>query len=302
MARTSDSPTATTTAATRPPESFATEPFAYASCKIDRDPTPEEEAAYLAHYHACPTPDDFWIKATGADWMLDLLAKLWRRLPVFPETELRTFALRCAEELGETGGSIAGKLLDVSRRYLSGSAAVDDLVDVRARTHRHVAQGGMQGLPRCNTYAAAMLAAWHAADPHAHIAATWTAEFAARHDAFVVLRERAGTWRWPEDRGEPWREDWRPAFFAKAHPQVVADAIADARRRQADLLRACLPKPFGVPTRGEVYFGQADASGRERVYCMSCGFQRGDVTPGVMFDARGLFCAACGNLVSRSVH
>jgi len=65
----------------------------------------QDEAAYQAHLHACPTPDDFWTKAPAADWMLDLVANLWRRLPRFPETELRTFALRCAEGLGETGGT-----------------------------------------------------------------------------------------------------------------------------------------------------------------------------------------------------
>ena len=83
---------------------------------------------------------------------------------------------------------------------------------------------------------------------------------------------------------------------------MAADAIPDARRRQADLLRACLPKPFGVKIRGEVFFGAADPSGHEPVYCMTCGVQRGDVTPGVLFDVRGLLCAACGNLVSRCVH
>ena len=83
MARTPDSP-AVTTAAPRPPEPFETEPFAYASCKIDRDPTPEDEAAYQAHLHACPTPDHFWTKAPAADWMLDSWPSCGAALPVFP--------------------------------------------------------------------------------------------------------------------------------------------------------------------------------------------------------------------------
>jgi hypothetical protein len=284
------------------PERFERCPFAYESCRVDVTPSAAEQAAYSAYHRACRSAEGFWDGAPAADWMLDLLRKLWDRLPSAPDDALRRFALLCAESLETAATPTVQVLLEVLRRHVAGAATLEDLGALQARTHRHAAQGGVQGLPRCSPDAAAMLAAWHAADRDPWSAASWTTEFAARHDAFVVLARHAAAWHSSEDRGEPWRESWRVAFFAEAHPEVEAAALADARKRQADLLRACLPKPFGGKIRGEVFFGAADPSGHEPVYCMTCGSQRGDVTPGVLFDVRGLLCAACGKLVSRCVH
>jgi hypothetical protein len=35
---------------------------------------------------------------------------------------------------------------------------------------------------------------------------------------------------------------------------------------------------------------------------MTCGVQRGDATPGVIFDVRGMLCKACRAPVARCVH
>jgi hypothetical protein len=284
------------------PEPFTFAPFAFDSCTIECTPTAAEQAAYSAHYRKCRSAEDFWDGATAADWMLDILGKHPDVRPATLERELRTFALRCTEGLQGAASPSVQALLEVVRRRLSESATLEDLSAAQVAAHPHVAQGGIQGLPRCMTYAAALLAAWHAAARDPGQAAFWGSEFAARHDAFVVLERHASTWHWPEDGGEQWRESWRTAFFAKAHLEVEAAALADARRRQADLLRSILPKPFGARIRGEVYFGPAPDTDRERVYCMTCGFQRDDTTPGVIFDVRGVQCASCGAPVARCVH
>jgi hypothetical protein len=301
MDRRPDFPTVTAPARAVP-EPFDHYPFGYESCTVECAPTADEQAAYAAFCRANRSAERFWERAPLADWMLDILGKLWDDLPAAPEAELRRFALRCVEGLRVAADPKVQELLGVVRRHLNGEATLDDLGAMQARTHRHVAQGGVQGLPRCSTFAAARLAAWHAADRDARSAASWCAEFAARHDAFVVLRQRAAGWHWPEDRGEPWREDWRAAFFAKAHPHLKAAAMAVARRRQADLLRSILPLPFGAPVRGEVYLGPADEAGIGPVYCMTCGFQRSDATPGVIFDVRGMLCKSCRAPVARCVH
>jgi hypothetical protein len=222
-------------------------------------------------------------------------------VPLVPESALRHFALQCAERLTAASNPAVQEILENVRHHVAGTATLDDLVALQARTHPAVAAGGVHGLPRCSTFAAAMLAAWHAAGREPLVAAWWSAEFAARHDAFAVVGECAATWQWPDDRGEPWRADWRAAYFAKAHPAVNVAALADARRRQADLLRSILPAPFGVPIRSEVYFGEA-SGGRVPVYCMTCGCLRADTTPGVIFDARGVACRSCRAPVARCVH
>ena len=147
-----------------------------------------------------------------------------------------------------------------------------------------------------------MLAAWHVTNSDPMKAALWASEFSARHDAFLVLARRAAAWQRPDDRGEPWPAGWRTAFFAQAHPEVEAAAVAEARQRQAGLLRSILPAPFGAPLRGEVYFGPVGANGRGPVYCVTCGFQRGDTEPGVLFDVRGMLCVSCHAPVARCVH
>ena len=248
MARPPESPTATPTPAT-PPERFDVEPFSFRWCTVPRVPTRAEAAAYAAFHRTCRSAESFWDGAPAADWMLDVLTKAWDDVPVVPEQELRRFAVACAENLTAAAAPAVQDLLDGVRRYLAGAATLDDLVALQARTHPSVAAGGVHGLPRCSTFAAAKLAAWHAADRHPLQAAWWSAEFAARHDAFAILHECAATWEWPEDKGEAWRADWRAAFFSRSHPDVQAAALADARRRQADLLRSILPKPFGTIVR-----------------------------------------------------
>lgn len=286
----------------RRPEPFYFHPFALQSCTVLSEPTADDQAAYDAYVRSCDSAERFWAGAPASDWMLDVLRKGWDRFPASIETALRRFALECVRGLRSGGAPSVQELLDVGQRYLDGSATLDDLRQARASAHGQVSAGGVHGLPRCSAYAAAVLAAWHALDPDAGAAANWSAEFAARHDAFVVLQERGRQWHWAEDQGEHWRDSWRAAFFAKAHPEVEAAATAEARRRQADFLRSILPSPHGPPVRGEVYFGPVDERGNNPVYCTTCGAQRGDTTPGVSFDVRGMLCKAWRTPVARCVH
>jgi hypothetical protein len=224
-------------------------PFSLADCTLVQAPTAAQAAAHAAHASAHRTPHESWTHATAADWMLDLLRQYWQHIPVAPERELRTFALECAEGLEALAGEAVLKLLEVVRGRIGGAFTLDQLTALQRSVQPCVSPGGVQGLPRCSPGAAAALAAWHTADRNPYEAAFWSAEFAALHDAFVVVRRAARDWEWPEDRGESWRESWRVAFFNRAHPEVQERALADTRRRQADRLRAILPYPFAAVPR-----------------------------------------------------
>jgi hypothetical protein len=223
-------------------------PFSLKDCTLLVQPTEAEIAAHAAHAKAYPSPYEFWLHATAADWMLDLLRGYWQHIPVLPERELRQFALACVENL--EGLPAEGlKFLDVVRRRIDGAVTLDHLSAVQRSVQPSVTPAGVQGLPRLSPTAAAVLAAWHTADRSPLEAAFWTAEFAALHDAFVEVGRAAGAWEWPGDRGEPWRQSSRTTVFARAHSEVRDAALAAARLRQARLLREMVPYPFGGRAR-----------------------------------------------------
>jgi hypothetical protein len=219
-------------------------PFHPETCTLHVRPTAEEQEAFTRFFQLHQTRAAFWERAPYSDWMLDMLRGQFDRVPVAPETQLRRFALECVSGLK---GADTGTLLDLLaavRRRVVGELPLDDLAKLQRKLLPTVTPAGVQGLPRCLPQAAGMLAAWHTATPDPYNAAFWAAEFAAHHDTFVELQTRAPGWTWPEDRGEPWRESWRAAFFDRAHPDVRQRAIREARERQATLLRRILPQPF----------------------------------------------------------
>jgi hypothetical protein len=219
-------------------------PFGRVDCRLVEPPTAEERKALEAHIRASRTREDFWQHAPRADWMLDLLRAHPERIPIVPEAQLRRFALKCVDGVQGAGGSAIPMLLRAVAGRVAGTTSLAHLEALQRQIQPAVSAGGVHGLPRCSPHAAGALAAWHAATPNPYDAAYWTAEFVARHDAFVLLRFQAQSWRSPDDRGEPWRESWRTALFARVHLHVFSDAVAQARYRQAVLLRSILPHPF----------------------------------------------------------
>lgn len=219
-------------------------PFHLATCTLAATPSAAERAAFTHHAQLWRTRDAFWTHAPYADWMLDVLRCDFHYVAVVPERELRTFALACVEGLNGADNPGLAELLAAVRRRIEGNATLDELRALQERTRPRVSPGGVQGLPRCSSHAAGALAAWHSAGPNPCDAAFWTAEFAALHDAFVVLRDAAAGWVAPDDRGEPWRASWRVASFDTAHPHVRQEALFQARQRQATILRRILPQPF----------------------------------------------------------
>ena len=237
------------------PEAFPNVPFSLASCTLIEPPDTEDQAALQAHVRASSSREDFWVRAPRADWMLDLLRDHVEWMPIVPETPLRRFALKCVERVRGADGPAMSMLLRAVEGRVTGTTSLAHLEALQRQIQPAVSAGGVQGLPRCSPHAAGALAAWHTARPNPYDAAFWTAEFAARHEAFVLLRYQARSWRSPDDRGEPWRESWRTALFARAHQHVFRDAMAQARHRQAVLLRSVLPYPFahcGPPAPGRV--------------------------------------------------
>jgi hypothetical protein len=237
------------------PEAFLIEPFSLADCTLVHSPTPEEQSALAEQISACATREDFWERAQRADWMLDLLRARPEWMPIVPEAQLRRFALTCIESVQGADGPAMLMLRQAVEGRVSGTTTLAHLAALQRQIQPSVSPGGVQGLPRCSPHSAGALAAWHSANPNPYEAAFWTAEFAARHDAFVLLRHKATSWRSPDDRSEPWRESWRTALFAQAHPHVYQDALDQARHRQAVLLRSLLPHPFaagGRPVAGYV--------------------------------------------------
>jgi hypothetical protein len=195
-------------------------------------------------------------------------------------------------------------LVQAVKCRVDGNATLQDLVTLQERARPFVAPGGVQGLPRCSPHAAGALAARHTAGRSPYDAAFWTAEFAARHDAFIALEGAAASWTWSGDRSGSWRESWRTTLFATAPPAIYMEALSATRRRQADLLRSILPQPFaqlGSPVRGEVYLGKENDAGRVAVYCLKCGLEHEGATPGVFLDVRRTKCASCGVPLARGV-
>jgi len=285
-------------------EPLSTVPFNLKTCTLGDPPTEDEQAALNAHLRACHSWEEFWERAPTADWMLDALRGQWDSIGIAPERQLRMFALRCLDGLHGSDHAGLQELVQAVRRRVDGNATLCELAALQDRKRAFVVPGGVQGLPRCSPNAAGALAAWHTAGRTPYEAAFWSAEFAARHDAFVELTKAAASWAWPGDRGEPWRVSWRTAFFAKAHPAVQTGALSDARRRQADLLRSLLPQPFaqfGPPVRGDVYLGQENDAEKVAIYCRRCGVERGGATPGVLFDIRRTKCACCGVPIARLI-
>ena len=194
------------------------------------------------------------------------MAQLWRRPPRLPLDQLRTFALRCAEGLGEAGVSMAAELLDVARRYLSGSATVDDLGGRASQDASAVAQGGVRA-PRCSTLCAALArAGTPRGSPCAH-RPTWTVRVCRASDAFVVLLEHALA------PGTGPRTEVSPG--AKTAPRVFQAAPGSGRRRHGGRPAAPGRPAPGVPAEAllasnprRVFFGAVDPSGHEPVlYC-----------------------------------
>ncbi len=219
-------------------------PFHMASCTLLNPPTAEEQDAFTRFFQLHQTRAAFWERAPYADWMLDMLRGQFDRVPVTPEAQLRRFALECVANLQGTDSGALLELRAAVRQRATGELSLEELERLQKKRRPIVTPAGVQGLPRCLPHAAGMLAAWHTATPDPYNAAYWAAEFAAVHDAFVELQKRAPDWTWPEDRGEPWRESWRAAFYDRTHPDVRRRAMQEARERQAALLRTILPQPF----------------------------------------------------------
>jgi len=279
-------------------------PFDLQSCTLADQPTDAEQAAVDAHLRACPSREEFWEQAPSADWMLDLLRSQWVWIPVVPERELRTFALRCIEGLQGADHVRLEGLVQAVKARVDGHATLHDLSTRQDGTRAFVAPGGVQGLPRCSPHAAGALAAWHTAGRSPYDAAFWTAEFAARHDAFIALENAAASATSSANRSGSWRESWRTTAFVTGHPAIYREALSAARRRQADRLRSILPQPFallGSPVRGEAYFGETNDSGNAPVYCRTCGAGVDGATPGAVFDVRRTICAGCGVPLARNV-
>src|SRR5687768_6112130 len=197
---------------------FATVPFNTETCTLVGQPTADRLTDLDKELRASGSRAHFWESATSADLMLELLRTHPEWMSIAPEGQLRRFALKCLD--GTTGASASGvaHLVDAVARRISNTTTLAHLDALQRSIHPMVSPAGVQGLPRCNPHAAGLLAAWHTATPNPYDAAFWTAEFAARHDAFVVLRHHVASWRSPDDRGEHWRVSWRTASFARAHP------------------------------------------------------------------------------------
>lgn len=279
-------------------------PFHPRTCRLADPPTAEEEAGFEACVSASPTPSDFWQRATQADWMLDLLRQRCYAIPLAPERQLRTFALRCVDGLRGTSAPRIAQILHAVRRRADANAVLEDLRDVQLAAHGTVSAGGAQELCRFNPAAAGALAAWHAASANPYEAAFWTAEFAARHDAFLAVDESAARYAAPEFADAESRQLWHTALFDAVHPQIYQASLASARQRQAALLRRILPDPFapaGTPVCGTLYFGPADDQGNMALYCAECGASVDQASPGMLLDVRGESCARCRGPVSRRV-
>ena len=211
-------------------ELFPTVPFNLQSCTLGDQATDAEQAAFDAHIRACPSREEFWERAPSADWMLDALRGQWEWIPVVPERQLRTFALRCIAGLQGADHARLQDLVQAVTCRVEGNATLHDLVTLQEGTRAFVAPGGVQGLPRCSPHAAGALAAWHTAGRSPYDAAFWTAEFAARHDAFIALESAAASWTSSGDRSGSWRDSWRTTIFATAHPAIYKEALSAARR------------------------------------------------------------------------
>ncbi len=270
-------------------------PFNIATCTMANFVSNKEQAAFDACIRANKTIHEFWQNAAQADWMLDVLRDRWDTIPPSPERQLRTFALRCVEQIRVPDTPGTARVLAVVKRRIDGDATLDELRAAQELIRGGVTAGGIQGLPRLIGAAAAMLAVWHTADRSPFEAAFWAAEFAARYDGCVAVQELARNWRDPDDRGEAWRESWHAAEFNTAHPNIFQAAVTESRRRQAALLRSLLPDPFvlGPPVRVDVFFGPANDAKQMPVYCIPCGSARGDTSKGVVFHVRGMTCAGC---------
>jgi hypothetical protein len=271
-------------------------PFDMRRCIPADQPTEEEQAAFDACIAANGTIQNFWKNAMRADWMLHMLRAKWDPLRTAPERELRRFAMRCVERLEWTGRQSISALIETVKRRTDGGATLEELSAAQDAVRGGVTAGGIQGLPRFNASAASALAAWHCADASPFEAALWAAEFAARHDAFLVVEHAAAEWTCPGGR-EAWRELWHTALFDAAHPEVFRDALKEPRRRQAELLRIVMPDPFVLPgpgVRGDVFVGPESDSGMSATYCLECGPIVPGSSPGVLFDVRGCVCARCG--------
>jgi hypothetical protein len=279
-------------------------PFDLQSCTLADQPTDAEQAAFDAHTRACQSWEEFWERAPSADWMLDALRGQWEWIPVVPERHLRTFALRCIEGLHGADHAGLQDLVQAVRCRVDGKGTLQELSGLQERKRALVTPSGVQGVPRCSPHAAGALAAWHTADRSPYDAAFWTAEFGARHDAFIALEGAAASWTWSSDSSGTWRESWRTTLFATAHPAIYMEALSATRRRQADLLSSILPQPFaqlGSPVSGEAHLGEENAAGRVSVYCRKCGVERDGATPGVLFDVRRTRCALCRVPLARGV-
>jgi hypothetical protein len=262
-------------------------PFNQATCTLMQPPSTSETDAFTRFRATCSGPPDVWDRAPVASWMLNALRRTWHWVPIVPERELRTFAWRSVEALDGTDAPGLRELRRAVHGRLRRRTSLQDLQSLQEATRADAIRNGTDGLRRCEPAAAGALALWHAATPFVYDAAFWAAEFAALHDAYVRVRERASSWAWAHDT-DPVTAALKPPFFAAAHPDVVSSALAEARKRQALLLRGLLPAPFAAPpVPARVW------RNHQSVFCGRCGPWLEDGVIDEIDDVRFRACARC---------
>ena len=274
--------------------------FHTGTCTLAEALSPSEQADLDAFYDASETLQDFWDTAPRSNWMLRVLNQQSFSIRVVPESALRLFCLKIVEPLRGRDVPALTELLALVRRRIRLDGSLSELAENRARAHDIVVQGGIQGLPRCIPGVAGALAAWHAANPDPYDAAYWTAEFVARHDAFVVINDRAARWK-PHDRSLL-RGGWREAQFAKAHPEVAAEALTATRTRLAHVLRSILPSPFGPGPEAVVHGVRRDTDEGVTLLCDECATKVANSFAFSLADARQYGCSACNQSFAYRAH
>jgi hypothetical protein len=282
-----------------PPDPEPAIPFHLGNCTIIEAQPPEDEAAHAILLGECDTVNEFWGAASQVHWMLRLLRAQAPYLPIDLERPLRLFVLECVKDVSGRDVPALARILTAVRGRLDKTTTPFDLERARADAHAYVTPGGVQGLHRYSPQAAGALAVWHTGNPDPSEASYWTAAFTALHEAFVVVRRRADLWK-PRDPSRV-RVDAREAAFVRDHPDVYAEALADSRRRLADLLRSMLPSPFGRPLPGDV-FTRENADGTVAVFCVPCGLTTPGAEPFELPDMRLFGCTGCGHPLIHVAH
>jgi hypothetical protein len=263
-------------------------------CTLTQPLSDDERHAFASFRTACKGPQDLWDRSPFAHWMLEQLRQSWQWITLVPERELRTFSWRCVEALEGTADPALLELWRAVHGRLAGRTSLQQLQSAQDATRPLVGKNGTEGLTVYRAATPGQLALWHAASPFVYDGAFWVAEFTAIHEACVTLNERAAGWAWTGD-GDPHRAAFKTAFFATEHPRVRAEALSDARKRQAALLRELLPAPFAGPAqRARVWQNQ------QFLYCLRCGPRFEHTVIDVFPDIRFKSCGWCDtSLVQR---